>query len=102
MSDISKFVNLDGLEPRNTDTKIKDRFVVKHDDITVQKDDILLQRISDIIYEKFSYIYCDNCRYNSEIRDSSCEDCYRKMMGWEVSKSLSNSLAKEILDRIKE
>ena len=60
------------------------------------------EKIAQIIYDWFDYIYCDNCRYSSELEtdkygDNPCEDCIRKSMGWEISKSDAESLANNIL-----
>lgn len=63
------------------------------------------QQISDLLYSQISHIYCDNCRFNSEINKENfekengywgCEDCYRKYMGWEISKAACDNLAKKI------
>lgn len=51
-------------------------------------------------------MYCDNCRFNSEISEDEsnekfgywgCEDCHRKYNGWGISKSVASNLAKEIM-----
>ena len=64
------------------------------------------QAIADIIYNNLGYMYCDNCRFGSEISEEEsnenfgywgCEDCHRKYNGWGISKSVSNSLAKGIM-----
>lgn len=60
------------------------------------------QKISDLIYNALDYMYCDNCRHNSETHDNGyggdpCEDCHRKSNGWAVSRSTSNYLADKIL-----
>lgn len=58
--------------------------------------------ISQIIQNTLDYAYCDNCRYNKEIRskteedDNPCEDCHRKYNQWGVSKKVANSIAIEI------
>ena len=58
------------------------------------------KEISDLIYETLDYMYCDNCRYNTEeIEDEGdypCEDCYRKYNNWAVSRSTCDSLAQRI------
>ena len=53
------------------------------------------------------YMYCDNCRFNSEINkeDSdewSCDDCHRKYNGWGISMQTSRRIAKDILESIRE
>lgn len=53
--------------------------------------------ISEVLYNNINYMYCDNCRYNSEITDdSACDYCHRKYNGWAISKSLSDRLADHI------
>lgn len=62
--------------------------------------------IAKIIYNNLNYMYCDNCRCNSEIeKDSyeySCDDCHRKYNGWGISMQTSKRIAKEILENIGE
>ena len=52
--------------------------------------------IADTIYEKLSYMYCDNCRYNmnpiDEYGTDHCEDCHRKYNGWGVSKDTAEMI----------
>lgn len=61
--------------------------------------------VSNIIYNNLGYMYCDNCRYNSEedmekyekhkdiLGDYPCEYCHRKYNGWGISRSECNKLA---------
>lgn len=62
--------------------------------------------IAKIIYDNLNYMYCDNCRCNSEIEKDSCEygcdDCHRKYNGWGISMQTSKRIAKEILENIGE
>lgn len=62
--------------------------------------------IAKIIYDNLNYMYCDNCRCNSEIEKDSyeygCDDCHRKYNGWEISMQTSKRIAKEILENIGE
>ena len=62
--------------------------------------------IAKIIYNKLNYMYCDNCRCNSEIEKDSdeygCEDCHRKYNGLGISMQTSKRIAKEILENIGE
>lgn len=48
-----------------------------------------ITEMAKIIYENLDYMYCDNCRYNSEIGEEdpswSCDECYRKYNGWGIS-----------------
>ena len=62
--------------------------------------------IAKIIYNNLNYMYCDNCRCNSEIEKDSyeygCDDCHRKYNGWGISMQTSKRIAKEILENIGE
>jgi len=53
-------------------------------------------KIADIIYNEFSYVYCYNCR-NVECEDI-CDYCNRKSMGWEVSRATAEDLANKIIE----
>ena len=64
------------------------------------------QTIANLIYENLGYMYCDNCRFNSEISEEEsirkfgywgCEDCHRKYNGWGISKTEAEHLAREII-----
>lgn len=63
------------------------------------------QQISDLLYEKLDYMYCDNCRFSSEISEEEslekygywgCEDCHRKYNGWGISQAECDRLARII------
>ena len=75
----------------------------KHvDDANSKQDDI-----ASIIYSTLDHMYCDNCRFNSEIKESdnsewNCDECHRKYNGWGVSMQESNRIAKEILKQLGE
>lgn len=63
--------------------------------------------IESIIYGALDHMYCDNCRFNSEIKESdsdewNCDECHRKYNGWGVSMQESNRIAKEILKQLGE
>lgn len=63
--------------------------------------------IANIIYGTLDHMYCDNCRFNSEIKESdsddwNCDECHRKYNGWGVSMQESNRIAKEILKQLGE
>ncbi len=52
---------------------------------------------SDLIYRTIDYMYCDNCRFNSEEDGSvACEDCHRKYNGWAISRNVCDWLARKI------
>lgn len=62
----------------------------------------MIDKIARIIYDWLPDVYCDDCRYNSEIQDDGygnnpCEDCYRKYMGWAISKGRAQIIANDIL-----
>jgi ribosomal protein L37AE/L43A len=75
----------------------------KHvDDANSKQDDI-----ASIIYGNLDHMYCDNCRFSSEIKESdsdewNCDECHRKYNGWEISMQESNRIAKEILKQLGE
>ncbi len=61
--------------------------------------------IATMIYESLDHMYCDNCRFGSEIKEADCEegmygceDCHRKYNGWGISKKEANRLVKQIMD----
>ena len=61
--------------------------------------------IAAMIYDSLDHMYCDNCRFGSEIKESDCEegmygceDCHRKYNGWGISKKEANRLAKQIME----
>lgn len=57
------------------------------------------EAISNLIYEAFSNIYCDNCRYNdTDNFYYHCEDCHRKAMNWSVARSACDDLAERIIN----
>lgn len=67
-------------------------------------------KISELLYNEFDYIYCDNCKFyfiseeesNEKYGYYGCKDCRRKCMGWEISKKSSDKLAEKIMNIIKE
>ena len=80
----------------------KNLFVKNIDDANSKQDDI-----ASIIYSTLDHMYCDNCRFNSEIKESdngewNCDECHRKYNGWGVSMQESNKIAKEILKQLGE
>jgi ribosomal protein L37AE/L43A len=80
----------------------KNLFVKNIDDANSKQDDI-----ASIIYSTLDHMYCDNCRFNSEIKESdngewNCDECHRKYNGWGISMQESNKIAKEILKQLGE
>lgn len=56
-----------------------------------------VDKIAQIIYDNLSYMYCDNCRYNSEIKEEDgCDDCHRKYNGWGISMATAKGIAEKI------
>ena len=63
--------------------------------------------VAKIIYDNLNYMYCDNCRFDSEIKEEDsdewgCDDCHRKYNGWGISMQESKRIAKEILKSVGE
>lgn len=57
------------------------------------------QTVSDILYRDLNYMYCDNCRFDSEEDGSdACEDCHRKYNGWALSRSEADRLSDRIVE----
>lgn len=55
--------------------------------------------ISNLIYETFDSIYCDNCRHdNVGGVYYYCDDCHRKAMNWSVARSACDDLAERIIN----
>ena len=58
------------------------------------------EEMAKVIYEELGYMYCNNCRYNSEIGedapDYGCDDCHRKYNGWGISMAEASRIAKMI------
>ncbi len=59
------------------------------------------QEISDLIYNRLDYMYCDNCRYYTELEDEPCNYCHRKYSGWALSRAEADSIAEAIYTAIK-
>lgn len=63
------------------------------------------QTIADLLYEEIGYMYCDNCRFNSEIKEEDtdewgCDECHRKYNGWGISRAESERIAKKIVKEV--
>lgn len=57
------------------------------------------ETISNLIYDTFNYIYCDNCRYDDMDNNYyHCEECHRKAMNWSVARSVCDDLAERIMN----
>lgn len=73
------------------------------------KEEQIEKEISSLIFDNLDHIYCDNCKFSGLKEDESkekydywgCDDCHRKMMGWELSKSEADRMAKSILVLLK-
>jgi len=59
----------------------------------------LKNKITELIMEEYSDVYCNNC--GNEGKDS-CDECNRKSMYWTVSKDSAQSLAGRILKELGE
>jgi hypothetical protein len=62
-------------------------------------------QISNLLYKEIGYMYCDNCRFNTELDEEQfekengywgCDDCHRKYNGWGISRAECDSLARKI------
>ena len=59
-------------------------------------------KIANIIYNELSYMYCDNCRYATELSNdpdtdfSPCDDCHRKYNSWGISMTEAERIAEMI------
>lgn len=60
-----------------------------------------IEEISDILYDRLDYTYCDNCRSRLELEETRCDECHRKYMGWQISREECDKLAKKILELAK-
>ena len=56
------------------------------------------EKITNIIYEELSYIYCYNCRGNDN--EDFCEDCHRKYMNWAIAKPTAEGIANKIVEEL--
>lgn len=62
------------------------------------------QQISELLYKELDYTYCDNCKFANLTEEEAnklyghygCSYCHRKYMGWEISKTQCDSLARKI------
>lgn len=65
---------------------------------------MIRDKIAEIIYDELGYMYCDNCRYNSEIDEDEpnygCDDCHRKYNGWGISMAKANRLAEMAIEAL--
>jgi len=66
------------------------------------------EKIAEILYNELDYIYCNTCKYTQITREEAeekfdyygCDDCYRKYMGWEISKNYAEEIAEEIINEL--
>lgn len=56
----------------------------------------MIDTISKILEDYFSYVYCDTCKYGDEFGDN-CEYCHRKYICWELSHGQAVYLAEKIV-----
>lgn len=54
------------------------------------------EKISKLLQEQFSSVYCDTCAYITS--KEHCDDCHRKAMGWALSKFEADDIVDEILE----
>lgn len=64
----------------------------------------LKEKISQLIYNKLEYAYCDNCRgpeaENYEEEEKYCGNCHRKYQNWGIGKNIADELAEQIFEYI--
>lgn len=61
-----------------------------------------IEKITNKIYEYVTSPYCNNCRYNREMKfEDKCDFCHRKNMNWDISREFSKDVAKAIYKVIK-
>jgi len=51
-------------------------------------------KISKLLKEEFSAVYCDTCKYDGH--PTRCDECNRKSMGFALSKEAAKDLEKRI------
>ena len=63
-----------------------------------------IEAVADRIYDDLCYMYCNNCRYDSEIGEDdprwSCYDCYRKYNSWGISSAVAKGIAENALSAL--
>lgn len=63
-----------------------------------------IEAVADRIYDDLCYMYCNNCRYDSEIGEDdprwSCYDCYRKYNSWGISSAVAKGIAEHALNAL--
>lgn len=59
-------------------------------------------KIEDYLYERFSSVYCDSCRFDTTSQDN-CGECCKtiSLPGWALSKEVSKDIADNILKLIR-
>lgn len=56
------------------------------------------EKMVNWLMNEMSCVYCDTCKYNClEDNDNACDYCYRKSMGWSISKQEATSIVEHIL-----
>lgn len=65
----------------------------------------IIKKIADLLYKEIDYMYCNNCRFDSEIREKdsdewNCDECHRKYNGWGISRAESNRIARKIMKEV--
>lgn len=58
------------------------------------RNDELIQKIVDLLLERLSYAYCDNCG------TEDCDECHRKYQNWKLGEGTAYSIAKEIVEML--
>ena len=51
-----------------------------------------MKEMKEILLEKLSYAYCDNCG------TEDCDDCHRKYQNWSLSPKVAEEIVNKIMD----
>ena len=62
------------------------------------------EEITKILIDQLSYAYCDNCEWGNwdKYQDTKCDDCHRKYQNWKLSENTAKTIAKQIIEEIKD
>ena len=60
----------------------------------------MIDTISRILEEEFSYVYCNNCKY--DVGDDVCEECHRKYMNWALGEDAAVNISEKIIKALED
>ena len=55
------------------------------------------EKIVQVLKDKLSSVYCDNCVGNADFSGDYCDFCHRKYMNWGISDEYAELIAEEIM-----